>query len=916
MPPKGRPRQPARRTTTADDVVQDTLDPGQPRDIPAFGEEGQDDSIDAGDPSLSNPQSQAVESSQPSSAQPASVSSLPPSRVERLASLNPQRGAIGSATSTNPSGAQTKRVRFQPKVAVRRSKEEREALEKAESERRQARLAASANFGAPASRETRGILKRRGGASHWRDSERLAGSGASGFLGGASSAEDRRLKFSASSRGRGRSSLLAGTSRDSTKPDGSEVQNERAPEKSKDKDGDIAVRGASARKTRTTVKKEDKKLAHVPSSDEEPFEVQPPGRRVNVEHINLVSDEDSTEEMKDGGKGKENEMSTKLPASSFMRPIRIDRHEHVERTIGVNTDASSLTSAELRRKAKARGDAEGSVFLPVNAELKNSKGEEDRSREEDQDVEFLRHEIREAGIYPDKDQNAGPQVKQEPTDAGEVMAINHSNELLATAITQEVLNQPSHPPREPTPTPKRPPKPRPRRQSRRKLNARKPVLQTDEDRKEWERYQEDMALICEELRRARSLSPPREPEPTTTTDEQDPKSSQEPKEKSKGKDKKDGLVYLFQLPPLMPELQQQLDKSKNSKAKEPAASQDKSEAVSAHGLKDRDPEPEAKLATESDPDIDPTIFTSAQSSRMPAGRVGEIMLDRDGFPSAVWGKTKMDVGRASAYGSLQEVIILRTEPREKGERVSEAMGETGRKVREAGSRKGGKPGAAGSEKKRKPGETGSGKKGKPGESESGKKGKPGEVGSGEKGKPSEAGSGKKGKSGEAGSRKKGKPGEAGSKKKGKLDEVRPGKREKAGEARSRKRVREGEVRSKKDGKVGEARAGKSGKAGEARPGKGEKAGDGRSGKRERRREARSEKGKGKRVRRGVPRKKGWAIGQMGGGFVMVPDWNGVFAKGRGRRRKTKTKKKKKKKRKKRGEVGELSSEKSQGKGTE
>ncbi|KAL9607610.1 MAG: hypothetical protein Q9167_007488 [Letrouitia subvulpina] len=877
MPPKGRPRQSARRTTTGDDSVQDTVDPGRPRENLALSEEGQDDSIHADDPSQSNPQSQAVEPRQPSSTQTASVSSLPPSRVERLASLKPQRGVSGPATPTNPSEIQTKRVRFQPKVAVRRSKEEREALEKAESERRQARLVASANFSAPASRVTRGILKGRGGASRWHNSERLAESGASGFLGGASPAEEGRLKLSASSRGRGgRSSLLAGTSRDTTKADDSKSQNERAVRKSKDKDGDVAAHGAGGRKTRTTVKKEDKKPAHVSSSDEEPFEVQPPGRRVNVEHINLVSDEDSAEETKDDGKGKEKEKSTKLPATSFMRPIRINRREHVERMIGVNTDASSVTSAELQRRAKARGDAEGSVFLPTNAELKDSKGQKGKSREKDQDVEFLRHEIREPGIYPDEDQNAGAQVKQEPTDAGEVTAIDDGNELSVTAITQEVLNQPNRPSREPTPIPKRPAKPRPRRRSRRKLNARKPILQTDEDRKEWERYQEDMALICEELRRARSLSPPQGPEPTTattttTTDEQDPKASQESKGKSKGKDKKDGLIYLFQLPPLMPELQQQLDKSKNPKtrrrdsgsgAKEPAASQDKSEAASAHGSNNRDPEPEAKPAIESDPDPDPSIFTSAQSSRMPSGQVGEIMLDRDGFPSAVWGKTKMDVGRASAYGALQEVIILRTGLRGKREQMGEVTGENAGKVREAEPSKGGKPG--------------------------------------------ETGSGKRGKVGETGSGKREKAGEARSKKVGKAGEVRSGEGKKAGEDRSAKGKEAGKDRPGKGKKADEDRSKKGGKAGEDRSRKGGKAGKDRSGRRERRGELRSEKMKGKRVRKRMPRLEGWAIGQMGGGFVMVPDWNGFFAKGRGRRRKAKKKKK--------GKAGECSSGKPQGTG--
>ncbi|KAI4210662.1 MAG: hypothetical protein LQ351_006541 [Letrouitia transgressa] len=1046
MPPKSRPRQPTRQTSTADDLVQGTVDPERSRDVPAFGEEGQGDSIDADDPSLTNPKSQAVEPGQTASAQPASVSSIPPNRVERLASLNPQQGAIGSATPTHPSVTQTKRVRFQPKVAVRRSKEEREALEKAESERRQARLAASANFGAPASRETRGILKVRGGAFDQRDSERLAGSGASGFLGGASPAEDRRRKLSASSRGRGRSSLLAGTSRDTTKPDESEVQNERAPGKSKDEDGDTVVRGARGRKTRTAVKKEDKKLEHVPSSDEEPFEVQPLGRRVNVEHINLVSDEESPEETKDGGKGKEKEKSTKLSGSSLMRPIRIDRHEHVERTIGVNTDASLLTSAG---EAKARGNAKG-VFLPANAELKDRKGKKGRSREKDQEVEFLRHEIREPGIDPDKDQNAGPQVKQEPADAGEMTAVGNSDELSATAIVQEVFNQR---PQEPALRPKRLAIPRPRRRSRRKLNARKPVLQTDEDRKEWERYQEDVTLIYEELRKVSPLSPPRGPENNSTTDEQDPNSSQEPKGQSKEKDKKDGLVYLFQLPPLMPELQLQLDKSQNLKARrkdseseamEPSVSQDKSEAAYAHGSENRDSEPEIKPAIETDPDTNPTIFTPAQSSRMSVGRVGEIMLDKDGFPNAVWGKTKMDVGRASAYGSLQEIILLRTGPRGKVKRMRKAMSENGGKVRVAGSSMGGKPGEAAPgkkgksseatpRKKEKPGEAASGKKAKPdetaskkkdkpreatprkkaesgeaaskkkdkprevtprkkerpGEAASGKKAKPDETASekkdkpkkatsekkdkpkkatsgkkdkpkeaaskkkdnpkeaasgkkdkpkkatsrkkdqpkkatskkqdkpreatfGKKRKPSEAASKKKEKPSEAASGNKGKPGAAGSRRKGKTDGVRPGRRKKVGEAGSRKRGREGEVKSKKGGKVGEVRPEKSGKAREVRPRKEEKAGDARSGKRGPRDEARSVKRKGRRLRRA--RREGWAIGQMGGGFVMVPDWDKVFAQGRGRRKPMT--KKNNRKRIKRRKVGERSSEKSQEKATE
>ncbi|KAL9579306.1 MAG: hypothetical protein Q9212_005182, partial [Teloschistes hypoglaucus] len=130
-----------------------------------------------------------------------------------------------------------------------------------------------------------------------------------------------------------------------------------------------------------------------------------------------------------------------------MRPIRIDRHEHVERTIGVNTDASSLTSAELRRRAKARGEAQGSLFLPDSSDPINDDARKPKGRKKGRDVEFLRDERRWQGVYQDEDDadDMPVRIKEEPKEQNDPMVIDdddyHEMEIEGTAITQGMLDE-------------------------------------------------------------------------------------------------------------------------------------------------------------------------------------------------------------------------------------------------------------------------------------------------------------------------------------------------------------------------------------------------------------------------------------------------------------------------------------------
>lgn len=87
------------------------------------------------------------------------------------------------------------------------------------------------------------------------------------------------------------------------------------------------------------------------------------GIRTSIDHINLDRDEDGEEDAK--GKKAMRPSYNKGPM-----PIRVIRHEHEERVVGVNTEASSSTSAELRRQAKDK-DGDDGLFVsegPVKPE--------------------------------------------------------------------------------------------------------------------------------------------------------------------------------------------------------------------------------------------------------------------------------------------------------------------------------------------------------------------------------------------------------------------------------------------------------------------------------------------------------------------------------------------------------------------
>ncbi|KAL9593867.1 MAG: hypothetical protein Q9219_007349 [cf. Caloplaca sp. 3 TL-2023] len=645
--------------------------------------------------------------------------------VERLASL---RGPRRLSEFHNPITSDTpKRLKVQPRSAIRRSKEEREATERAEAERLQARFAANGNTGSSSSGrvdfKSRGIARGTlGGLSNrWQD-ERYSGTGASGFLGGVTPAGDKRQResFSTRSRGGGRSLASSGASRDHAKSDASttvkkEPSGGRNKAREVDADGDVNMGGVQRKSAR--IKKEKEALPpKIEDSDDDLLEIEPTGPRINIEHINLISDEESSDDALAGdakGKGKEKLDTPRLPGSSFMRPIRITRHQHVDRSIGVNTDPSSATSAELRRRAEARAEAQGSLFLPEGDDLWSEKATKPKKKTRPRDVEFIKNERKWQGVYPDDEDIDQPVViKEEPKEQDTAMLVDEEQPA-GTAITQDMLAQnATEPPADDTtqlrpadPTITTTPAPDPRDLHKEKpgkpkaLIRRKPVLQTEEDHQEWERFKSDVALIRDELRMLKVDDNHHQPSDTKTDTggDEDEANVKETKHREDGiKDKKEGVLYLFQLPPIMPDVEDPRAAARTTRRKSQTEKPDGGEEEEEEQpgspptatTKEQPPPPPPPQSPKTTatplpkpikpsplPPPDPSPSSSNQNQTIyalppltpdpttfPHGTLGHLRLDAEGFPSATWSNDfRLDVGRASDYGALQEAVLLRTE---------------------------------------------------------------------------------------------------------------------------------------------------------------------------------------------------------------------------------------------------------------
>lgn len=275
---------------------------------------------------------------------PAPTASRPP--VRRLQSLN-RRAPTGSITpaSRTPGpglpGEQPAKptLKYKPKAVGRRSKEEREAIEKREAERNRERLAEAA-------------AKQRGrGGSGFRGRGGLGFGRGGGVAGGA----DGPLgSGSAARRGRG------------------------------GRVGSDRISSVSRSRTRSVMGVSGANGGRDASSDESDTEV-----RVSMDHINIESS-DEGEEFEGKVASKKGKIPVRGKREKGLRPVRVEGHEHKDRVVSVNMESSTNKSSTLREEAKKKAETDDALFVEQEPEKgQDGKAQEPRIKQEPQDEDQI-----------------------------------------------------------------------------------------------------------------------------------------------------------------------------------------------------------------------------------------------------------------------------------------------------------------------------------------------------------------------------------------------------------------------------------------------------------------------------------------------------------------------------------------------
>lgn len=287
---------------------------------------------------------------------------------------------------------------------------------------------------------------------------------------------------------------------------------------------------------------------------------------------------------------------------SFHLPIRIGRKEHKDRPMEINTEASSEKAREILEKAEESGSAPTGEVLENMSNKNKSKSKTTNKKRQDPTAEKPWR-----GVWSDEDDS------DSLGNAGDAPGI----------VTR-----------------KRQPR------SKRSLATAKPgervvFLQTEEDRAEYNRYNENLHHLRYELGPAES-----------TTDDNGDAKMKDDEANGEKPTVRDNNSYLFQLPPVMPEVcEQEVKKEASAVAKKEEQKEVKVEETFSN------------------------LSEIAKRPDIPSGCVGKLRVYKSGATVMDWGGTSYMLKPGTRASFLQEAVSLQVFP-EKDRVVPEVSGET------------------------------------------------------------------------------------------------------------------------------------------------------------------------------------------------------------------------------------------------
>lgn len=354
-------------------------------------------------------------------------------------------------------------------------------------------------------------------------------------------------------------------------------------------------------------------------SDSSVEEVQGP-RKKDIDYINLISDDE-------GG-----------PAPG-QAPIRVQRVEHRDRNQPITTEKSKQDAGKMLDDLEKKSAAAKAGVTPRTPSPTATRKGKQRAK----DPETATEEHKWKGVYSDSEgeHEAAVSVKPDP----DAMEVDHEQQD------------------ESQPTPKAPTSPE-KRKSRSKRTV-VPETQTQEDREEWERHMFGLETLRDELGEITTLQPPSAP---ATDAGGDTNMAQEaPAEVN---DKRADRVYLFQFPPVLPDLKLA---EPGSAPAATTTSDEPTDGPSAEKVKAEPKSPELSRSIPAAPVAgaanntadkpikieDATAPALGPGPHLASGRVGKLRIHASGRATMDWGGTSLQLNMGVDAQFLQDVVVVR-----------------------------------------------------------------------------------------------------------------------------------------------------------------------------------------------------------------------------------------------------------------
>jgi DNA-directed RNA polymerase III subunit RPC4 len=328
------------------------------------------------------------------------------------------------------------------------------------------------------------------------------------------------------------------------------------------------------------------------------------GPRKDIADIAFV---DLTSDNEDGPEG-ERRLRNRFN-SPAQPPVRIHRIEHRDRAPALNPNA---VDSSVKRQ-------EDDDVMEIDEPMSSIK----QGKQKVTDVEVITANRRWKGVYPDDEEL---DVKDEPMEED------------ATALPPDIARPARGDNTKDT---------KPKRTQRTSHKDAKVFLQTEEEFAEFQRYQDDLELLVSELGQ---VGPTIESVPTETSE-----TTTSPI--VNGPDLKADRVYLFQLPPVVPDLivpAPIVIKDEPMEAEAPAAepsAQPGGEAAPAH----KDPSTIIKIEDEKPG----TLIRPAHLPTLASGVAGKLRVHKSGKVTLNWGGTSLQVNKGMDSNFLQDIILVK-----------------------------------------------------------------------------------------------------------------------------------------------------------------------------------------------------------------------------------------------------------------